>query len=1328
MTNIKSTPKSRMFFAIVLLSITSAVIWLLPNQEISDYESYLSDHPYNQKHETMVRYEDIPKRDRPDLAWEQDFLATMDPKLKRPTPERLTKTRAEVKEYFDSNKNARTGTAEFPWVERGPNNVGGRTRAIMWDPNDTNGKKVWAGGVTGGLWYTSDIYNANTTWTKVDDFWDNISIVCIAYDPNSTTTFYVGTGEGFGAGASRGAGIWKTTDGGQSWSQLSASSEFYYVNDIIVRNESGTSVVYAGVRGNFYNGEWHSLNNTGLQRSTNGGTSFTQVLPEVSGSTYAAADIELGADNRIWVGSQANPFGDGGGAILYSDNGTTWTLATTRSNASRVELASAPSNKDVVYGLIEGSNVVSEIIKSTDQGATWTNVSEPNDADDGIPASDFTRGQAWYDLIMTVDPNDANTVLVGGIDLFKSTDAGSTWTQISHWYGGFGFPNVHADQHSMAFKPGSSTDIIFGNDGGMYVSSDMTSNTPSFTNRNNNYNVTQFYATAIHPDAGKDYFLAGSQDNGTQRFRSAGVNATTEAYGGDGAYCFIDQKDGDIQIVSYVYNVYALSTNGGDSFVDFVDDQESGSFINPADYDDNLGILYSGASSGSIGRFLNIKTGSPTRSDLSIDLGSDATHFSVSPYTTASTTLYVGTQFGSLFKITNANGSATSTDISGTSFPDGSISSIELGASENELLVTFSNYGVTSVWYTSNGGTSWTSKEGNLPDMPIRWAMFNPNNRTEAILATEMGIWRTENIDTSNPSWTSSNIGLANVRVDMLQRRDSDNEVIAATFGRGLYSSSGFSGETTTGINSKFSAASTTIDIGGSVSFSDNSTGDPVSWSWTFEGGTPNTSTDQNPTVTYASSGSYDVTLIVTDAQNETSTKTLENYITVSAPSLANLAFYNPGNDWVNSIVVSNKEDDFTNTAQLTVSDDLFISYAMVNNGEASIETALKANIKIDGNSAASSNWNFSLTNSFANGFYITWENVNLGSLSAGEHTIEIILDSEGTLTESDETDNTASYTFAIQESCDGENTLTEVSGSIEDGSGASEYYNFRDCQWTISPDNASSITLSFSEFDLEENFDFLIVYAGSDLNTALHTLSGTTLPEDITIDESEVILSFTSDSDVTEGGWKLSYTSTQVQSDLETEDVVAVISNSNLMVDALIKNIGSANITENFQVKFYLSSDDTFSSTDMLLASETVAGLDASDEKTIQVEVDISNIEPGDYFVHVLADSDEAISEEDETNNEKSASFNIAETSIILSSSLAESLKIYPNPVGDVLNIDGGSASIFTLTDLSGKVLIEGILDGSRSLDMSPYKSGLYLISITSGKEVIIKKIRKIR
>jgi hypothetical protein len=284
--------------------------------------------------------------------------------------------------------------------------------------------------------------------------------------------------------------------------------------------------------------------------------------------------------------------------------------------------------------------------------------------------------------------------------------------------------------------------------------------------------------------------LGGTQDNGTQQFDSPGIDETVEVVVGDGGFCFIDQTDPMFQMASYTNNNFYRSTNGGASFAKLSDDG-TGLFINPADYDDVQDILYSAMDDFSLKCIINI-TGSPIEGIIYLPLGATASHIRVSPYTTGSTTLFVGTQAGRVFKVTNANtGSPFTSDLTNAAFL-GNVSCIEIGANENELLVTFSNYGVISVWYTNDGGATWFDKEGDLPDMPVRWALFNPNNRNEVIVATEVGVWSTTNFNDGFPNWTPSISGLANVRVDMLQMRAADNAVIAATHGRGMFSSCGF--------------------------------------------------------------------------------------------------------------------------------------------------------------------------------------------------------------------------------------------------------------------------------------------------------------------------------------------------------------------------------------------------------------------------------------------------------------------------------------------------------------------------------------------------------
>ncbi|MCS6833525.1 MAG: hypothetical protein NZ521_08105 [Flammeovirgaceae bacterium] len=210
-------------------------VWIIVLLFISVKSTYVEDG----KKESIV-FKKIPKKDRIDLAIQQEVELTKDPVLGYVPRERLKNAYSYAEKLLNDRKKKKPkGRVSLAsWTERGPNNVGGRTRALMFDPNDaSNGyKKVWAGSVSGGLWYNNDITSASSSWQPVDDLWDNLAVTCIAYDPSNTQIFYVGTGEGwFNFDAVRGDGIWKTTNGGTTWTQLTSTdnnSNFYYVQDV----------------------------------------------------------------------------------------------------------------------------------------------------------------------------------------------------------------------------------------------------------------------------------------------------------------------------------------------------------------------------------------------------------------------------------------------------------------------------------------------------------------------------------------------------------------------------------------------------------------------------------------------------------------------------------------------------------------------------------------------------------------------------------------------------------------------------------------------------------------------------------------------------------------------------------------------------------------------------------------------------------------------------------------------------------------------------------------------------------------------------------------
>ena len=466
--------------------------------------------------------------------------------------------------------------------------------------------------------------------------------------------------------AALGNGVNGTLQPGSNTSGYTILPGIQHINDLVVRDNNGTSEVFFAAAETFASGALLGINEVGVYKSTDG-TNFSKLVLS-AGEDLEPNNIKIAADNSIYVSTQSNTFGEGGGRIYHSTDGSTFTLKHTVPSGSRTEIACSPTDANTIYVLAQLNSDPVGIYKTTDNFTNVTTLALPNDADTGIDANDFTRGQAFYDLLIRVDPTNDNILYVGGIDLFKSTNGGTSWSQISHWYGGWGYQEVHADQHGLAFS--SSSKMVFSNDGGVYLSTNAGNN---IFPRKKGYNTLQFYTVGVAPTtafSGNEYFLAGAQDNGTLMIENAsdGVNSFYERQGGDGAYSFFDQ-DGTDQycIANYVYNgnikLYDFS-NGNVRTIN----NESGSngdFINQEALDSNLDILYSNYSSSSdfiVRMYRNIKSGTVTKTniaDASI-MDSEPSALTVSHYTTNQSNLFIGLKNGKLIKIAGTTNTSVS--------------------------------------------------------------------------------------------------------------------------------------------------------------------------------------------------------------------------------------------------------------------------------------------------------------------------------------------------------------------------------------------------------------------------------------------------------------------------------------------------------------------------------------------------------------------------------------------------------------------------------------------------------------------------------------------
>ncbi len=805
-----------LIFLVVI--VASLIYYDFTHVSKQEYQSLVQNHPIQQRLQ-LTKKERKKMGIPPNRYYDDQYLLEMDPATGKTYPQNLQALKKNKKSQ-DKFSIAPGQNSENSWVERGPNNIGGRTRVVFYDPNDVTGKRVFAGGVSGGLWVNSNIEDETSVWSQVG-IDENLAVSCFAIDPNDSNVWYIGTGEVYTQDDGTGNGIWVTKNGGRTWNRLltvnlsdTVDSRPYYITQILAWDNNGTTEVFYAVDG--------SLDIDFVGKETLGwwkieGTNFTrQTFNTSQGRPYVFNDVKVAKDNSIWLATKNNIFGQGGGKIFRSTDGVTFEEKYSFEQGDRVELALSNQNENVVYAIASTNNSSNvELVKSVD-GEVFNSIAKPNDVDTSINPNDFARGQGFYNLTLEVDPSNDEILYAGGINLFKSINSGDSWEQISKWSNNFGMDVldvsfVHADHHAISFNPIDSKEAVLANDGGVYFASDTEdiSTENSIVARNNGYNVTQFYSGAI-AQGDNDLLLGGAQDNGSLlsavvqnevlSFEAVpGVNSFLDIFGGDGIQNFID-KDLEYLIVSFVNNVYSsypIPLESPEDIITIVNDQNSGSFANIADLDDVLDILYTDGTTGyfssnpneKISRFTDL-IGTPQRRDFTDPKLFEApTAIKASPFNTTSSTVFIGTQGASLLKVTNFETDTPTwenIDLNGD-INIGSISDIDFGDSEEKIVVTLHNYGVNNIYYSTNNGISWEEKDGDFPDIPVKVIKMNPEDENEVIIGTNAGVWTTTNFLSNSPNWVQSQNGMSSVRVTDLDIRTSDNTVLAATYGRGLF-------------------------------------------------------------------------------------------------------------------------------------------------------------------------------------------------------------------------------------------------------------------------------------------------------------------------------------------------------------------------------------------------------------------------------------------------------------------------------------------------------------------------------------------------------------
>ena len=305
---------------------------------------------------------------------------------------------AELNKAVEQSKSLKLNKIELPWVQRGPANIGGRTRAIIVDPDDASHNTWIVGAATGGLWKTID---AGNTWTDLSGNFSNLSVCALKMADSNKDVIYAGTGESFTGDGFKGTGIWKSVDRGITWTQLTSTAtdeNFAYINRLII-NPTDENIVLAATQ-------------TGIFKSIDGGTSWSQVYS----SNRPVEDLTSDPTNFNILFAGENSVG----VIRSSDSGDSWSVSSDGiGGGKRFEVTVSKVDHNYVFTAVEISTDESCVYFSNDNGIKWKKFDDPQD---------FLGGQGWYDNVVTAHPYNADEVFVGGVDIWKLKFNGSEST------------------------------------------------------------------------------------------------------------------------------------------------------------------------------------------------------------------------------------------------------------------------------------------------------------------------------------------------------------------------------------------------------------------------------------------------------------------------------------------------------------------------------------------------------------------------------------------------------------------------------------------------------------------------------------------------------------------------------------------------------------------------------------------------------------------------------------------------------------------------------------------------------------------------------------
>lgn len=646
----------------------------------------------------------------------------------------------------------------------GPNNVGGRTISIAIDPADTS--IIYVGSAGGGLWKSVTGGIGTNAWQNIPTGYEVCGVGAIAINPSNSNTLYIGTGETYSYGTnsmgiatrtergSYGIGILKSTDGGSSWTK---SLDWSYQENRgvweIIFDPADSNTVYAATT-------------EGIYKTTDGGSIWNLML-----DVKMVMDMEINkTDPDILYAGVGNLSSEDKGIYRSEDGGLTWELLTSGLPAytqdGRITISAYAGDYNKLWAIIGNVNNTVGIYFSDDAGDSWSLIDE----------TDIVSYQGWYAKGLVIQKDDPNKILAGGVEVFRSLNAGNTWTQLTTYTGPFSI--VHPDIHNIIANPLDKNKVYIICDGGLYRSNDFGN---SFYSCNDGLVTSQFYIGSISHQT-NDIGLGGLQDNFIQRY--TGSVYWDAMIGGDGCYNAINFENDYIQYASTQYLNVIRSTDQGENFFEYMGTGSSSAFLAPyAMSESDPEILYAGKNG-----LVRTTNGGDTWSSTgpaNVDGLNPIIAIGISPSDPDIVYFATAPVDNDADVFVSTNGGITNTKITGE-LPDRYPRDIAVNKSDpDEVYICYAGFGAGHIFKSINAGADWSDISSTLPDIPFHTILIDPYDEKILYAGSDITLFVSKN---KGESWEAYNAGLPEAAMIFdIQFSPADTSLFLYTHGRGVF-------------------------------------------------------------------------------------------------------------------------------------------------------------------------------------------------------------------------------------------------------------------------------------------------------------------------------------------------------------------------------------------------------------------------------------------------------------------------------------------------------------------------------------------------------------